>query len=311
MLPAEVAFAGAKRKRQVVATAAARRVWRDMGPDLEASWQAIGPRMAVIVSAAQRTAARAAVAHVDEMAASIDLDAPVFSIRPDGFAGIATDIDGIVARPLDSLLYGAVVHARETGADHAVRLAAGGRALDMLVWSQVADASRMAAATRIAAHPGAGWVRVVSPPCCKRCAVLAGKWFRSNSGFQRHPLCDCFHRPATGPADGDGVALDDIKDLTKTERAAIDAGADLAQVVNAKRKGSRLPGAATSEGMTTRGWASLVRREVAQAGGLARGARPTAEAILRMADDQAELRRLLAANGYIVDDLPRVAALSR
>ncbi|MBK6887020.1 MAG: hypothetical protein IPH03_11745 [Tetrasphaera sp.] len=42
----------------------------------------------------------------------------------------------------------------------------------------------------------AGYIRVLSPPSCDRCSVLGGKWFKWNTGFARHPGCDCKHVPA-------------------------------------------------------------------------------------------------------------------
>ncbi|HXH57734.1 hypothetical protein [Iamia sp.] len=40
-----------------------------------------------------------------------------------------------------------------------------------------------------------GWQRVTSGRCCSRCAVLAGRVFRDNEGFDRHPACRCSHEP--------------------------------------------------------------------------------------------------------------------
>jgi len=39
----------------------------------------------------------------------------------------------------------------------------------------ISDAARMAILTHLAARPGTTWIRVVRPPCCARCAILAGK----------------------------------------------------------------------------------------------------------------------------------------
>ena len=37
--------------------------------------------------------------------------------------------------------------------------------------------------------------RVLVPPSCKRCVVLAGRIYRDLEGFKRHPKCDCQHWP--------------------------------------------------------------------------------------------------------------------
>jgi hypothetical protein len=42
-----------------------------------------------------------------------------------------------------------------------------------------------------------GFVRRVNPPCCGRCAILAGRWYRYDSGFRRHPRCDCTLEPTS------------------------------------------------------------------------------------------------------------------
>ena len=41
----------------------------------------------------------------------------------------------------------------------------------------------------IMATRNAGYVRYEPAPYCQRCAVLVGKWFKANTGFQRHPRC--------------------------------------------------------------------------------------------------------------------------
>ena len=176
---------------------------------------------------------------------------------------------------------------------------------------------------------------MVNPPCCQRCAVLAGKHFKWNQGFQRHPRCDCRHIPfaESDPFDpGIHIGPDDVKDLTKAQRMAIDDGADMNQVINSRRAGSRRGlGMSTTEGTTLSGWASQVRRELArQRGEVAKetstkvgrrgyvqnyvvrrtGARPTPEAIYRFAESREEAIKLLAANGYIVADMSTIARLA-
>src|SRR5690606_32784856 len=47
-----------------------------------------------------------------------------------------------------------------------------------------------------ATHFTGGYTRMLNPPSCSRCAILAGRWFRWNDGFQRHPQCDCVHIPS-------------------------------------------------------------------------------------------------------------------
>ena len=143
---------------------------------------------------------------------------------------------------------------------------------------------------------------MVSAPCCQRCAVLAGKFFKWNDGFLRHPRCDCRHIPAKD-SDWQGrtseVGPDQIRDLTQAQRQAIADGADQNQVINAHRRGARsADGMSTSEGTTRRGFAGQ-RRPGQQ--------RMTPEAIYRTSATREEAIEKLRANGYILDRAPAVA----
>ena len=79
---------------------------------------------------------------------------------------------------------------------------------DRVIASQVQDAGRNGAALQMAVTPSATtYVRQVNPPSCSRCILLAGKKYRDNEGFDRHPLCDCTHVP-TDDETGDDVRFD-------------------------------------------------------------------------------------------------------
>ena len=266
----------------------ARRQWRKMGS--LGDWGLIVSRLTLMVTAGQVGAAARAEEYV---ASSVDVAADG-RINPKSFGGVASD-----GRPLDSLLYSSVTHARSlygSGAKDAEIMRAGEAWLGMLVQTQVADAGRGATQVAIAARPRVGYVRFVSPPCCQRCAVLAGKFFKWNTGFQRHPRCDCIHRPTAegSAADGrtDSITPDQIKDLTIAQRKAITDGADLNRVINSHRAGTR-SGMFTSEGMGRRGFTR---------GGLAEGQRRmTPEAIYKTAGgDRAAAVALLRTHGYLI-----------
>jgi hypothetical protein len=316
-------------QRLIVATLAlTRHEWAQMGDDFDASWQTIGPRLVLLTASAQVGAARDGAAYVPAALEEQGHDiTPVGSVIPEALAGIAAD-----GRPLDSLLYGAVVRARETDASSlAQRLATGGAWLDTIVHTTIADTARQAASVAITARPRTGWIRMVNPPCCARCAVLAGKLFKWKQGFQRHPRCDCRHIPyaESDPFDpGIRIGPEDVKDLSAVQRRAIADGADMNMVINASRGRS---GLYTTEGTTRGGWASHVKRELfRQRGDVAKetatpagqrgyikkyvvrrtGPRPTPEAIYRFADSREEAIKLLAANGYIVADMSTIARLA-
>jgi len=187
MLPQATAEHYAQQQRLVVATLGLTRdVWAGMGPDFDASWATVGPRVLLLTASAQLGAARSGAAYVPDTLAELGTPVdPVGEVVPAAFAGVASD-----GRPLGSLLGESVIQAksaRANGFGVEQALAVGGRALDMYVHTQVADAARGAASVGITARPRVGWVRMVNPPCCGRCAVLAGRWYRWSAGFARHP----------------------------------------------------------------------------------------------------------------------------
>src|SRR5690606_25790677 len=106
-----------------------------------------------------------------------------------------------------------------------------------------------------------------------RCVILAGRFYRKNTGFQRHPGCDCRHIPASESVAGD-LAVDprayfdslteaeQDKAFTKAGAEAIRAGADIGQVVNARRGMYTAQGQLlTREGTTSRGRAFQALRD--------------------------------------------------
>lgn len=157
-------------------------------------------------------------------------------------------------------------------------------AFDRLVESLVQDAARAAESVAITARPNTYYVRSVNPPCCSRCALLAGRVYRWSTGFQRHPRCDCSmiattvgSRFALNPADL--LAAGQVTGLSKDDLRALDDGADLGRVVNVRNK---------SAGLLDAGHA------------LTRAGKPTPAGIYRLAgDDRAKALGLLKTAGYI------------
>jgi len=307
----------------------AARQWEKLGSDLD-KWPAIAGRLALIVSGAQVRAASNGITYVEDQ-----VGPPVAKVRAAAFGGWASD-----GMPLDSLLYGSVVQSRlkfGSGMTDEQVMAFCGNWLSMAVQQQVLDAGRGATGVAIAATPRTGWIRYVHTPCCQSCAVLAGKFFKWNAGFERHPRCKCTHHPVSEDApEGftSGITPDQIHDLTDAQRRAIADGADMNQVINAYRgmtpsmRGRMIT---TTEGTTRRGWASYVKRTRARLTGEQvaetaknvgqRGyiknyverrtkARPSPELIYAQDISREEAVRLLARHGYIVGDLKQVARLS-
>jgi hypothetical protein len=271
---------------------AARRVWALLlaGRDFDDTWRLAGPRMLALLATAQLAAARDGADYVPLSLLELGLTAePAGAVTAAAFAGVASD-----GRQLASLLYEPVIRAKVAvagGLTAQDALQLGQSALDRIVLTQVADAARAAAGAAVVARPAVtGWVRMVNLPACSRCVVLAGRFYRWNEGFDRHPRCDCRHIPATEAVAGDvrtdpakAIASGQVTDLTAAARRALDDGADVGQVVNARR------------GMYTASGGQLRTREAA-----GRIPRLMPEAIYQLAgDDRTRAIGLLREHGYL------------
>jgi hypothetical protein len=147
----------------------------------------------------------------------------------------------------DRIATGGLVTAQSRSAamlDQADTNAAFGR----IVAALVNDAGRTASLVDIGRREAVtGYVRSLNPPSCSRCAILAGRVYRYSHGFQRHPRCDCLMTP-TNQTVGPSLITDPqeaydkgwIRGLSNKDREAVDAGADLGQVVNVHRKAAGL-----------------------------------------------------------------------
>lgn len=271
----------------------ARDAWAAVNPaHISESWAMQIPRLLLLLTGGQHAAAVSADRYVTEMLAEQGIN-PATQGRLDAaaLAGIASD-----GRSLESLLAQPGIVAK-VGLSNGVALdramAAGGVLAELVGHTQVADAGRVADGAALASRPHAtGFTRMVVGATCSRCIVLAGRWYRWDAGFNRHPKCDCVGIPAPESAhelrtdprktfDSMSSAEQD-KVFTQAGAQAIRDGADMAKVVNARR------------GMQTAG-GRLYTTEAA-------GRRPRLmpEQIMRDAADRADAIRLLKLHGYIV-----------
>lgn len=325
-------------------------IWSDLDQnDLDGSWRAAGlaDRLLVAVAQSQGVAVEMAERYVDlARAEQGDRSDPAgVLVAPSlvAIAGDGRDLDSLLAQPLIRTKVG--IRDGRTPAD---ALKVGRGALGTIAGTQVADAGRTAADVAMVARPSVtGWVRMLTPPSCGRCAVLAGRRYRWNAGFERHPLCDCTACPAIEDAADDvrtdpdayfaGLSPDDQdRYFTAAGAQAIRAGADIGQVVNARRRaaGLSVPGqltlaeqhalrgdrgrlarvdvygrplAVTTEGVTVRGLAGQVlargsgaTKVAGQRHRSAKTPRLMPEAIKELAaGDRDEAIRLLRRFGYI------------
>ncbi len=209
-------------------------------------------RLYALLVGLQIVAVEAAAASVDDILAEQGISTRrVADVEPRALAGTASD-----GRPLASLL--AQVLAPRVPA----------YALDRAVLTQVQDAGRTGAALAMAVRPSVThYTRMLNPPSCSRCAILAGRIYATNAGFQRHPGCDCRHIPTSEDRAGDLTTdtkayFDSLSEdeqnriFTRSGAEAIRLGADPAQVVNARR------GMSTAQ-INPRGWKPKGRAEAA------------------------------------------------
>lgn len=316
MIPqASAEFYRTQQRIKVATVAGVRRAWSQLERRWDSEWLDQLPQVYTLLSAAQLAAARSAGPYVAAVLEETGQVAPAQATLAAGaLAGIASD-----GRPLETLLYQPLVAAgmaANAGAAPTRALGVGRDLLDLIVQTQIADSARVATQTWMTARNIQGYVRMLNPPSCDRCVVLAGKWFKWNAGFDRHPGDDCIHIPAREADYGDFRLSPDkyFHSLSKAEQdrifgegnaEAIRLGSDVGQVVNAKRgmtKASGLlgKGAAavgirmtgkeqlfTTEGTTRRG--IFGRAELARGGAATRHAEELAARITRRG---AELRRI-------------------
>ena len=293
---------------QAIAVLAAQRAWSgvDAG-DLSGSWQSSIPELVAAVSLVQESAAEAGASYgAATLAAQGLYEAPQHFVNAKAFAGFASD-----GRSLEGLLYAAVPHTKGLiagGMDVSDALAKGRGFLSMATQTTIGDAGRAAAGVDTAARKNIGYVRMLNPPSCSRCSVLAGRFYRWNNGFLRHPKCDCVHvqTNATAAAETEGLlhdpydyfkslsAEDQDRAYTKAGAQAIRDGGDIFQVVNSRR-GMKPGGLMTTEGTSRRG------NFRAGAGDSTRGRRLTPEAIYKLNGDNREAALAdLKKYGYIL-----------
>jgi len=188
-------------------------------------------------------------------------------------------------------------------------------AVEQLVASEVADAGRTASQVEFVSRPDwTNYVRVLQPPSCKRCALLAGRIYRDLEAFDRHPECDCVMVPVEDwdQAHDEGYVFSfetlldrgQVRGLSEADAQAIRDGADPATVVNATR-GLGAPGItaalrtevfghkvkATTEGTT--------KRAAWRKANPTRLVRLRPESIYEFAKDRDDAIRLLRLYGYI------------
>lgn len=170
------------------AVSAVRRQWRHMGPEFDESYRVIEPVLLDVVMTAQERVAAGAQEYVPavlEETGQVRAVEPRARVSTSPMVGVAGD-----GRPLDSLLYEAVIGAKvavSEGATASQALAERSRWLTLAVGTVLSDTARQSESLAMGVRPVGGYVRMLNPPSCSRCAILAGRWYRKSAGFARHP----------------------------------------------------------------------------------------------------------------------------
>ena len=300
------------------ARAAAAVAWSSLSAAyLSESWDSVSPALERAVSRLQLDAAtRGAGYGGNTLAAQGLYEAPEAWVDPSSLAGVSSR-----GASLGAALYSAIPHTKDLiagGMPERVALARGREVLQMSAAAQVADAGRTAAGLDTFARPKVGYVRMLNPPSCSRCSVLAGRFYRNNEGFRRHPRCDCIHVPTTRTeaAESEGLVHDPYayfeslseaaqdKTFGKAQAQAIRDGADLFQVVNARRGMSYAGVSADGTRRGQKGVSDFTRegttRRALWGGTNPRGKRLTPDAIYAQGLPREETLDLLAKHGYLL-----------
>lgn len=283
--------------------------WRRVEPGhIAASWQMHMPSAVAAITAAQLSAATDAQAWTLTAMELQDLDATGPLIDPRALAGTMPRTGALVQSALAGVAFHALDRIAE-GMSPRRAMLAGELELGRLTQVAVADAFREAEAGMIGSRQQSmGWVRMAHANCCARCAVLAGRFYRWNDGFERHLNCRCVHVATTQSA-AQGLIMDPYdhfeglspaeqdRRYTKAGAAAIREGADIYQVVNAHmRQGALTP----SRRFTREGTRSGYFRTSTAAGRAGQRRLTVSEIQRRARGSRTAYRELLEQHGYLL-----------
>jgi hypothetical protein len=325
------AYSTEQRSEIQAALAAVGRLWRRVGGDFDASYARVEPSILRVLFSAQEAVADGALAYVPDVLAEVggDVGAPLYESAASRFVGVAGD-----GLPVASMAYGAVIQAKRAvaaGLSPGVALARGGNFLTLASGTMLSDTGRAAEKVAGGALGVRTWTRMLNPPSCGRCVILAGKTSRQSEAFNRHPGCDCRNVPSTEDTGDDATTdpkayLDSLSEAeqdrvlgSKANGQAFRDGADMNQLINAYRKaGAVRPGQIhgqaikyTREGTTRRGhayWQMSQAQYIKDQSVFKDGSkyyrlkspRLMPETIYQIAKDQADAKRLLKLYGWVV-----------
>lgn len=304
--------------------------WSRMNPHLDpdSAWQSVRPSVLHLMNTSQATVAQLAERYVtDVLPATAPRAAAAgagYSLTLSAWQGVAGD-----GRSVAGLADYATRHARNAlaaGAPPNVALAGAGSWLTRAMTNVLADTHR--GVEQMVGHSyGVGWYArmITGEHTCGRCIILAGRKYRMQHAFERHPGCDCEHIPSDESHAEDlttnpHLALDALDDDalakvlgSKANAQAYRDGADVNQLINAYRRSGDVSKAQiygrmvsyTTEGMTVRGRGYQMMRE--RHGAMQDGRRRSnntvrlmPSSIYEMSKDREDAMRLLRTYGWIL-----------
>lgn len=234
----------------LLAVRAADKTWKGVDPRrVRDSWNRTNVDFITLFAALQTRAASDAMDSSTLMLAEQD-----DYVRPDGIANPMAFGTGFAPSGIDLESYFSIpvtrtLQAIKSGVGESDAMQIGRATLRQMSTQALEDTSVSAMGVSITQRAGVGYVRVESPDCCPRCAILAGKYFRHSQNFLRHPKCHGTTIPCKGrdKAEKQGWITDPMDRFNRMSEAeqdrvfghadaqAIRDGADIYQVVNAHR----------------------------------------------------------------------------
>lgn len=282
------------------AAAAAGEMWATVGDEFDLGYSQVAQELFATTIDAQQRAATSGAAYVPAVLDEQGIDATqLAAVAPARFQGGTPD-----SRPLETLLGRAPYVARDrmlAGAGTTAALDYTGKWLQRTVLDVVRDADRQSVQASMATtRVRTTWTRMLNPPSCRFCIMLAGKVYRWNQGFRAHRACDCRHVPTQEAIAGD-LTTDPYRYFESLNRAqqdklfgkndaqAIRDGGDFYRISNVRFRG--LSDDALKMNGSRRGWQS--RRWDSPS-------KMTVDAVYDAAKgDRALARKLLEDNGYV------------
>jgi len=296
-LPTPEAAASYYAQQQQISAAtvsSARKLFGRVTEDFDASYADVKPGLLRLVQRGRAAAASSSLDYTPALLRETGQDA-----APHGLVSTARLLDAAPdGRSMSTLLDWPPIHAKiavARGETPQAALLAAEKRLTRTLLTVMADTGRDVVAADIAQRPAiTGYTRMLNPPSCNRCIILAGKWFRWNEGFLRHPRCDCRHIPASEDVAGDlrtdpyayFKSLDpeqQEKVFGRIEARAIREGADIYRVVNT--------------GSAAKGGRGLATSKAAQRFGTP--SRMTLDDIFRTAGTRTNAIKLMEREGFI------------